>query len=87
MSRQNYLVSKSIDVRGVSCPVNAVRAKQAIAALSDDELIEVIVDEGESLIRVVRSINDAGYRIITSHPLDNAVAIVVGKVKPAGRPQ
>lgn len=85
MSKQQYSVSKSIDVRGVSCPLNAVRAKQAIAALGEDELIEVTVDAGESLIRIVRSINDAGYRIINSKQLENAVAIIVGKGKAAVR--
>jgi TusA-related sulfurtransferase len=85
LSKQQYSVSKSIDVRGVSCPLNAVRAKQAIAALGEDELIEVTVDAGESLIRIVRSINDAGYRIINSKQLENAVAIIVGKGKAAVR--
>jgi TusA-related sulfurtransferase len=66
-------------VRGVSCPVNAVRVKQAISAIGDDELIEVIIDEGQPLINVVRSINDAGYRIYKSQPGQNSVTIIVGK--------
>ena len=79
--KPQYNTSGSVDVRGVSCPVNAVRVKQAIAAIGDDELIEVIVDEGQALINVVRSINDAGYRIYKSEPGQNSVAIVVGKKK------
>ncbi|NTU91838.1 MAG: sulfurtransferase TusA family protein [Chlorobiaceae bacterium] len=70
-----------IDLRGVACPVNAVRVKQAVVALGDDELVEVILDAGESLIQAVRSINDAGFRIISSEQLDNAVAIIVGKAR------
>jgi TusA-related sulfurtransferase len=79
--KPQYNTSGSVDVRGVSCPVNAVRVKQAIAAIGDDELIEVIVDEGQALINVVRSINDAGYRIYKSEPRENSVSIVVGKKK------
>ena len=79
--KPQYNTSSSVDVRGVSCPANAVRVKQAIAAIGDDELIEVVVDEGQALINVVRSINDAGYRIINSEPGHNSVSIVVGKRK------
>lgn len=84
MKKQQLSTSKNIDLRGISCPVNAVRAKQAIAAIGEDELIEVILDAGESLINAVRSINDAGYRIVASDQLDNAVAIVVGKRRTLG---
>jgi len=77
--KHQYNITSSIDVRGVSCPVNAVRVKQAISAIGDDELIEVIIDEGQPLINVVRSINDAGYRIYKSQPGQNSVTIIVGK--------
>lgn len=82
---QNPSIAARIDVRGVSCPLNAVRVKQAIAGIGEDELIEVVVDAGEALINVVRSINDAGYRIFTSEQLDNAVGILVGKRGRIGR--
>ena len=79
-----FSIAGSVDLRGVSCPVNAVRAKESIAALGDDERIEVIVDEGQALVNVVRSINDAGYRIYKSQPRENSVAIIVGKRKTVG---
>lgn len=86
MKEQQRHTLKNLDLRGVSCPVNAVRAKQAIAAIGSDELIELVLDAGESLIQAVRSINDAGYRIISCEQLDDAVAIIVGKSKTVGRP-
>jgi len=61
-------------------------AKKAIASLGDGELIRLILDAGESLIQAVRSINDAGYRIVKSEQLENAVAVIVGKGRTAGRP-
>lgn len=81
MKKQLQYTVNRIDLRGVACPVNAVRVKQAVVALGDDELVEVILDAGESLIQAVRSINDAGFRIISSEQLDNAVAIIVGKAR------
>lgn len=80
--KNQFSIARSLDVRGVSCPVNAVRVKQAISELDEEELIEVLVDAGESLIRVVQSINDAGHRILKSKQLDNAVGIIVGKNRP-----
>ncbi|HWR02127.1 MAG TPA: sulfurtransferase TusA family protein [Chlorobaculum sp.] len=82
--KPQFNITGSLDLRGVSCPVNAVRAKQSIDAIGDDEMIELIVDEGQALVNVVRSINDAGYRIFKSKPLENSVAIIVGKRKTAG---
>ncbi|NTU59374.1 MAG: sulfurtransferase TusA family protein [Chlorobiaceae bacterium] len=78
---QSYSISGSIDVTGVSCPANALRVKQAVSGLSGEELIEVVVDEGQSLINVVRSINDAGFRIFKSEQRENSVAIIVGRRK------
>ncbi len=80
--KKQYNTARSLDVRGVSCPVNAVRVKQAISELGDEELIEVLVDAGESLIRVVQSINDAGHRILKSRQHDDAVGIIVGRNRP-----
>jgi TusA-related sulfurtransferase len=71
--------AKTIDVQGVSCPVNAVRVKQAISELSADELIEIIVDEGEAIIMVARSINDAGHRIFKVERREHSVSIIAGK--------
>lgn len=84
--KEQLSAPESIDLRGISCPVNAVMAKKAIASLGDGELIRLILDAGESLIQAVRSINDAGYRIVKSEQLENAVAVIVGKGRTAGRP-
>ncbi|NTV01954.1 MAG: sulfurtransferase TusA family protein [Chlorobiaceae bacterium] len=86
MQEQDHSRIENIDLRGVSCPVNATMAKKAISQLHEGETVRIIFDSGESLIRAVRSINDAGYRIVKSEQLDNAVAVIVGKGKPAERP-
>ncbi len=81
--QEQLTIGKSLDLRGVLCPVNAVRAKTVIASLDEGELLALVVDEGESLIRVVQSLNDAGHRIFRSERLEHAVRIIVGK---GGRP-
>ena len=70
---------RSVDVQGVSCPVNAVRVKHAISELSDGELIEILVDEGDAIIMVARSINDAGHRIFKVERREHSVSIIAGK--------
>lgn len=71
--------NKELDVRGVTCPVNAVRVKQAVSGLGAGENLRVIVDEGESVVRVVRSMKDAGHRILKAERTDDGVVILITK--------
>lgn len=72
-------ITKMLDVRGISCPVNAVRVKAAAASLQADELLEVLVDEGEALLRVAQTLKDAGYRIVKVENRGESFAVIVGK--------
>ena len=75
----NPEISQTLDVQGISCPVNAVRVKAAVASLNDGELLEVLVDEGEAVIRVARTLKDSGYRIVKVENRGNGVSVIVGK--------
>jgi TusA-related sulfurtransferase len=72
-------ITRTLDVQGVSCPVNAVRVKSAAASLHADELLEVLVDEGEALLRVAQTLKDAGYRIVKVEKRGEGFRIVVGR--------
>ena len=69
----------TLDVQGIACPVNAVRVKAAVALLKEDELLEVLVDEGEALLRVAQTLKDAGYRIVKVENRGDGMSIIVGK--------
>lgn len=55
---------KTIDLRGVSCPVNFVKTKLALEYLEEGQVLEVILDPGEPIINVPRSIREEGHLVL-----------------------
>ncbi|WP_076789645.1 sulfurtransferase TusA family protein [Chlorobium sp. KB01] len=72
-------ITKTLDVQGISCPANAMRVRAAIAELKGDELLEVLVDEGEAVLRVARTLKDCGHRIVKVENRGEGVSVIVGK--------
>jgi tRNA 2-thiouridine synthesizing protein A len=72
-------IAQTLDVQGISCPVNAVRVKAAVASLKKGELLEVLVDEGEAVLRVARTLKDSGHRIVKVEPREHGLSVVVSK--------
>lgn len=56
--------SRFLDLRGVTCPENYVRVKLALEEMAPGENLEILLDDGEPMRNVPRSIKDDGYRII-----------------------
>jgi tRNA 2-thiouridine synthesizing protein A len=52
-----------MDLRGVPCPLNWVRARLALEAMSPGEVLELRLDEGEPLDSVPRSAEEDGHRV------------------------
>ncbi|MEI8185308.1 MAG: sulfurtransferase TusA family protein [Chlorobiaceae bacterium] len=75
----NLEIAHVLDVQGISCPVNAVRVKAAVALLKEGELLEVLVDEGEAILRVARTLKDSGYRIVKVETRDQGLSLIVSK--------
>ncbi len=70
---------KNLDLRGVSCPMNFVRAKVAMEELEGGQKIEFFLDEGEPLVNVTRSLKDEGYNVLNVDPKDMYFRVLVGK--------
>jgi len=54
----------SIDLRGVMCPINFVKTKLKLETLETGEVLEVILDSGEPIQNVPKSIKDEGHKIV-----------------------
>lgn len=54
----------TIDLRGVMCPINFVKTKLKLETMSPGEVLEVILDSGEPIQNVPKSIKEEGHRII-----------------------
>jgi TusA-related sulfurtransferase len=54
----------TIDIRGVSCPMNFVKAKLALDSFEAGEKVEIMVDDGEPVRRVARSLIAEGHKLL-----------------------
>lgn len=55
---------QTIDLRGVSCPTNFVKAKLALEDLEDGEQVEILLDDGEPVKNVPRSLKAEGHKLL-----------------------
>jgi TusA-related sulfurtransferase len=53
-----------IDLRGVSCPTNFVKAKLALEDLENGEVSQILLDDGEPVKNVPRSLKADGHKLI-----------------------
>lgn len=68
-----------INLHGVACPLNFVKTKLALEELDRGEFLEVILDEGDAMLNVPRSVKEEGHRIIKVEPLGETFRVVIEK--------
>jgi anaerobic sulfite reductase subunit C len=54
-----------LDLRGVCCPMNFVKAKLAMDKIKNGEAIEFYLDDGEPIVNVTRSLKDEGHQVLS----------------------
>ncbi len=54
-----------LDLRGVSCPTNFVKAKLALELLDPGEIVEFLLDDGEPVKSVPKSLANEGHRVLS----------------------
>lgn len=55
---------KTIDLRGVSCPTNFVKAKLALEMMDSGETVRFLLDDGEPVKNVPRSLKAEGHKLL-----------------------
>lgn len=65
---------ETLDFRGVQCPYNYVKTKLYMEDMELNELVEVIVDEGEPSRHVPKSLQEDGQTILESFTDDDGRA-------------
>jgi TusA-related sulfurtransferase len=55
---------QSIDLRGVSCPTNFVKAKLALEDVDNGTTVQILLDDGEAVKNVPRSLKADGHKLI-----------------------
>ncbi|MBI2855046.1 MAG: sulfurtransferase TusA family protein [Chloroflexi bacterium] len=57
-----------IDLRGVLCPNNFVYIKLKLEEMAPGDRLEVLLDDGEPMRNVPRSLKEEGHRILKVSP-------------------
>lgn len=55
---------KTIDLRGVSCPTNFVKAKLELELIETGDQVEFLLDDGEPVKNVPRSLKAEGHKLL-----------------------
>ncbi len=75
--KQQARPTEKLDLKGTPCPINYVKAKLAIEALQSGDILEVLLDEGEPIVNVTRSLKIDGNRILGSTRMNGYYSLVV----------
>jgi len=57
-------IDSSLNLKGVSCPLNFVKAKLKLEQLLAGQILEIIIDTGEPIRNVPRALKEEGHRIV-----------------------
>lgn len=72
-------IKKQLDLHGVACPLNFVKTKLALEGLEVGEHLEVILDEGNAMLNVPRSLKEEGHRVVKVESLGETYRVIVQK--------
>lgn len=56
---------KTVDLRGVTCPTNFVKAKLELEMVEAGETVQFLLDDGEPVKNVPRSLKAEGHRLLS----------------------
>ena len=73
--------NKTLDLRGVPCPLNFVKTKIELDKMQSGEKIEVWLDPGEAIESVLPSIVQEGHKILSQEEIENYFRILILKYK------
>ncbi|MCM8797332.1 MAG: sulfurtransferase TusA family protein [Candidatus Omnitrophica bacterium] len=83
LKRKEEIVNHSerylLDLKGTPCPINYVKTKLFLEDLKSGETLEVLLDEGEPINNVPKSLEADGHKILKIEKKDGFYSVVVEK--------
>jgi tRNA 2-thiouridine synthesizing protein A len=73
-------MGNTIDLRGICCPTNFVKAKLALEMIEAGESVEFFLDGGEPVKNLPRALKDEGHRLINLQEKDGFYTLTLKKV-------
>ncbi|TGU72568.1 sulfurtransferase TusA family protein [Geomonas terrae] len=70
---------QTIDLRGVTCPTNFVMAKLELEDIEAGTTVEFLLDDGEPVKNVPRSLKDEGHKLLGLQEQDGYYTLLLEK--------
>jgi TusA-related sulfurtransferase len=68
-----------LDLRGVICPYNFVKTKLKLESMESGQILAVILDAGEPILNVPRSIADDGHTVLRQESEGEGYRVIIQK--------
>ncbi len=68
-----------LDLRGVICPYNFVKTKLKLETMQAGQVLAVILDGGDPIVNVPRSVSNEGHTILSQQPLSQSFRVMIQK--------
>lgn len=72
-------VDAELDLRGVICPYNFVKTKLKLETMEPGQVLAVLLDEGEPIRNVPRSVSDDGHTVLSQEPVAHSYRVIIRK--------
>jgi len=70
---------KTVDLRGVTCPTNFVKAKLELELVEAGETVRFLLDDGEPVKNVPRSLKAEGHKLLSLQEADGYYLLTLEK--------
>jgi tRNA 2-thiouridine synthesizing protein A len=79
MDEQLTLPSSDVelDLRGVICPYNFVKTKLKLETMSQGQVLSVLLDDGDPIRNVPRSVQNEGHTVLSQERVDQAYRVLI----------
>ena len=78
-SPEELRADAELDLRGVICPYNFVKTKLKLETMKAGQVLAVILDEGDPIRNVPRSVSDDGHQVLRQDPCDHFYRVMIRK--------
>lgn len=66
-----------LDLRGVICPYNFVKTKLKLEAMEQGQILSVLLDDGDPIRNVPRSVENEGHTVLAQERVDQAYRVLI----------
>ncbi len=70
---------ETLDLRNVACPNNFVKTKLKLEEMQQEQVLEVILDDGEPIKNVPRAVKEEGHHILKVEMIGNKWKLLIKK--------